>query len=131
MTVGWITVLKSVPWDIVIRNAPRVANEAKKLWNMVAKKENTPEIYNSDTTVPASTENQSNEDMTILISKLEADVSKLNSQMLASSELIKELADQNTQLIRRIETNRIHMIWLTVLSSLAVITAVISLFYAV
>jgi hypothetical protein len=38
MALGWLTVLKSVPWSEVISNAPKVADAAKKLWNAVAKK---------------------------------------------------------------------------------------------
>ncbi len=37
---------------------------------------------------------------------------ELQEQMLASSELIKALAEQNTQLILRIETQRRRMAWL-------------------
>jgi hypothetical protein len=33
--------------------------------------------------------------------------------MLASSELIQSLADQNTQLIKRVEVNRVRLLWLT------------------
>ena len=43
---------------------------------------------------------------------LEAAVADLHSQMLASSELIRELADQNAQLIQRIEINRVRVLWL-------------------
>ena len=32
--------------------------------------------------------------------------------MLTSSELIKALADQNTELIKRIEVSRIRILWL-------------------
>jgi len=46
--------------------------------------------------------------------------------MLESSKLIKELAEQNTQLIKRIETNRIHMLWLSVTTgAIAVIFSLI------
>jgi uncharacterized protein involved in exopolysaccharide biosynthesis len=45
---------------------------------------------------------------------LEAAVSDLHRQMLASSELIKELAEQNAQLVKRIEANRKRTLWLGV-----------------
>jgi hypothetical protein len=32
-----------------------------------------------------------------------------------SSELIQSLADQNTQLIKRVEVNRVRLLWLTAL----------------
>ena len=43
---------------------------------------------------------------------MEAVFSDLHNQMLASSELIKALADQNAQLIKRIEVNRVRVLWL-------------------
>ena len=39
-------------------------------------------------------------------------MSDLHGQMLASSELIKELAEQNAQLVKRIEANRKRTLWL-------------------
>jgi uncharacterized membrane protein len=41
---------------------------------------------------------------------LEVTVTELHQQMRESSELIKALADQNTQLIQRVEVNR-RCIW--------------------
>jgi len=38
MAIGWLTVLKMVPWGDVIENAPKVATGAKKLWQNVGKK---------------------------------------------------------------------------------------------
>ncbi|MDD5405667.1 MAG: hypothetical protein PHE73_01855 [Sulfurovaceae bacterium] len=113
MAVGLLTVLTSVPWSEVINNAPKVAEGAKKLWNVVAKKTHLKEIsYSKPHTMSESQ----------TISSLEAAVSDLQSQILASSELIKGLADQNTQLINRIETNRVHILWLSAA------TAVIAVF---
>ena len=47
--------------------------------------------------------------------------------MLASSELIKALAEQNAQLVKRIEVNRKRTLWLvaaTLVLAIAVLTAV-------
>ena len=38
MAIGWLTILQSVPWTEVIKNAPKVAEGARKLWSAVAKK---------------------------------------------------------------------------------------------
>ncbi len=103
---AWLTVLTSVPWSDVIKNAPKVVDGSKKFWNAVAKKTHLKEISvseNKPSIVPESS----------AIASLETSVSDLQAQMLASSELIKTLAEQNTQLIKRIETNRIHMLWLS------------------
>ncbi len=38
MAIGWMTVLNLVPWGEVIKNAPAVADGAKKLWDSVGNK---------------------------------------------------------------------------------------------
>lgn len=47
--------------------------------------------------------------------------------MLASSELIKTLAEQNAQLIRRIEDNRKRLVWLAGVAAAIGIVAVVAL----
>lgn len=32
MAIPWLTVLSNIPWRDVITTAPKVADEAKKLW---------------------------------------------------------------------------------------------------
>ena len=57
----------------------------------------------------------------------EAKLTDLHEQMLVSSELIKALADQNTQLIKRIEVNRIRVLWLAGIMVVLTVVAVINL----
>ena len=111
MAIGWLTVLKLVPWGDVIENAPKVANGAKKLWQSVGKK-----------TVPvapikpaANTLGSAPPTVAALqaqVAELQVAVADLHQQMLASSELIQSLADQNAQLVKRVEGNRVHVLWL-------------------
>ena len=63
------------------------------------------------------------------IGALEPGVDALHAQMLKSSELIKVLADQNALLIERVEANRVRTLWLTGLSTVAVIAAVAALVF--
>lgn len=107
MALGWLTVLKMVPWEDVIKNAPRVADGAKKLWSAVAKKPPVPESLHasqrmSDT--PSLAQLQQQLDTAI------ADITSLHQQMLESSALIQALAEQNAQLIKRVETNRVRVL---------------------
>jgi hypothetical protein len=44
MAIGWLSVLQLVPWGEVISNAPKVAESAKKLWQVVGKKRPTLEL---------------------------------------------------------------------------------------
>jgi len=112
MAIGWLTVLQSVPWAEVVRNAPKVAVGAKKLWNTVGKK--PPPGANPSADAPAAFESevQSVSVLALRVLDLETDTADLQAQMVASSELIKALAEQNAQLILRIETLRVRMLWL-------------------
>ncbi|MBN2038892.1 MAG: hypothetical protein JW864_02555 [Spirochaetes bacterium] len=126
MTPALLTLLKSVPWDIVIRNAPRVAAEAKKLWDTIAKKE-IQEIPSGRQSGTEAVKKMTPSEMQSKIIFLEKAVSDLNNQMLASSEIIKELAEQNTQLVRRIETSRVRLKLIALISTAVWIILVISL----
>lgn len=117
MAIGWLTVLKSVPWGEVISSAPKVAEGAKKLWKAVSNKPPSPGMPSAGAHAPHSSDPQA-------VAKLQASVNDLHSQMLASSELIKALADQNTQLIKRIELNRVRVLWLAGVTGVVAIVAV-------
>jgi hypothetical protein len=99
MPIPWLTVLQSVPWSDVISNAPKVAGGAKKLWDSVARK---PAAAAGDAT-QASPEPAA---LTERVAALEAQVAELHRQMLTSSEVIQALAEQNTQLIQRVDVHR-------------------------
>lgn len=118
MAIGWLSVLQVVPWTDVINNAPRIAEGAKKLWKAASRQPAAPQ----DAAVPhtASADWNALQARTV---QLEATIAELRSEMLASSELIQALADQNTQLIRRIEANRVR---LTQLVAALVVTAALA-----
>ncbi len=115
MAIGWMTVLNLVPWGEVIKNAPAVADGAKKLWDSVGKKSDgssavakaaTPEV--EATASPAAA-------LQSRLDHADASIAQLHEQMQASSELIKALAEQNSELIRRVEVNRVRVLWLAAL----------------
>ncbi len=121
MAIGWFALLTKVPWSEVISNAPKVAAAAKKLWKAVANKSVSSETLTDVAPPHFSPDAVSIAGMEARLIAMEAGYSDLQNQMLASSELIKELADQNAQLVKRIETNRIRLIWLTVAIGLVII----------
>jgi hypothetical protein len=127
MAIGWLAVLKTVPWSEVISNAPMVADGAKKLWNAVAKKPALQEVPTTDAQSSLSSEARAIAAMESRIAATEAAASDLHGQMLASSELIKALADQNAQLIKRIEASRLRVLWLTAATVVVAIAAAASL----
>ncbi len=124
MALGWLAMLKHVPWGEVVSNAPVVTEGAKKLWNAVAKR--TAQAGTAETgPEPAAAET-----VTVLQARLDAAelaMSELRAQLLASSELIGSLAEQNTQLIARAELNRVRLLWLARATGLLGVVAVLAL----
>ena len=130
MPIPWLVVLQSVPWTDVIRNAPKVADAAKKLWNTVSRGPDQPPRPVSAPVLDVSTDKQALSELQARVASLEAAVSELHSQMLASSELIKTLAEQNGQLVARIEANRVRMVWLSSATAAIAIVAMACLVIA-
>ncbi|MEQ6342520.1 MAG: hypothetical protein M3A44_12960 [Gammaproteobacteria bacterium] len=127
MAIGWLLLLKTVPWADVISNAPAVADGAKKLWNTVARKTPPAHVSAEETPTNLSPEAEAIAQVQARIASIETTASELHNQMLASSELIKALADQNTELIKRVEANRIRLLWLSGAIGFLVAIAAISL----
>ncbi len=114
MAIPWLTVLQAVPWGDVIRNAPKVADGAKKLWQNVGR---TPAAAPAATDVAAAPPQTRDEALAALQAQAvaqQAALAELHAQMQAASELIKTLAEQNTELIRRAEALRARLRWLAV-----------------
>lgn len=129
MALGWLTVLKSVPWAGVISSAPLVADGARQLWKAVSKKPSAPEASSHPRAPSRTLDTPSLEELESRVSTLESGLDALHAQMLKSSELIKALADQNALLIERVEANRVRTLWLTGLALVAVIAAVAALVF--
>ena len=130
MPIPWLLVLQSVTWTDVIKNAPKVAEGAKKLWSAVGKKAGGEALQADGSEKPISAEALTVPQLQARLAALELATDELHHQMLASSELIKTLAEQNTQLIAHIETNRVRFVWLAGATAAIALVAVISLFLA-
>lgn len=121
MAIAWLAL---VPWTEVIKAAPSVIENAKKLWNSVSKK---PLPSPPPTTTGEKLLSVEAQDIAVMesrISDMEVYVRDLDIQMRASSELIKTLADQNGQLISRIEANRRLAVWLIVATAATSVVSV-------
>lgn len=113
MPIPWLSVLQAVPWGEVVANAPKIADGARKLWKTVRggdKAAGTP---------PPAAEPASLPDASRRLVELERRLEALQAQLQESSALITALAEQNTVLVRRIETNRRLLRWLALLSMIA------------
>ncbi|MFT6591060.1 MAG: hypothetical protein ACJA2P_001913 [Rhodoferax sp.] len=127
MAIGLMTVLKIIPWVDVIRNAPVVADGAKKLWSTVGKKTPLQEMPESRQSSSPTTEPQAIGMLQARLTAMEATTSELHQQMLASSALITSLAEQNSELIKRVEANRVRVLWLSLVTLVSGALAVASL----
>lgn len=125
MAIGWLTVLQSVPWSEVISNAPKVAQGARKLWTKVGKQ--VPAPQGAAASAHAAPEVPTLATLQARVSALEAAVADLHGQMLASSELITTLAEQNAQLVQRIEANRVRLRWLGVATGVLAVAVLFGL----
>jgi hypothetical protein len=115
MAIGWMTVLNLVPWGEVIKNAPAVADGAKKLWDSVGKKSDAGTTVAEAATQTMDTAASPVAALQARLDRADASIAQLHEQMQASSELIKALAEQNSELIRRVEVNRVRVLWLAAL----------------
>lgn len=125
MAIGWLTILQNVPWSDVISNAPKVADGAKKLWNATTKKTAAQKSPATDASSISPAEPQTNAVLQERLAALEATTAELHEQMRASSELITALAEQNAQLIKRLELNRRRVLGLAAVTGTLVIIAVL------
>lgn len=119
--------LKVVPWGDVIATAPKVADGAKKLWSAVGKQPVPEQLPQTPPPSELSPESRAIVALQGQVSTLETAVAELHGQMLASSELIQALAEQNSQLVARVEAHRVTVRWLTAALGLIGLLAVAAL----
>ena len=116
MAVGWMTVLKLVPWRDVIKNAPVIADGARRLWDTVGNKPPAAEgqaASGSSVVVAAGPQDTvALRALRAQLAEAETSITQLQAQMQASSQLIKALAEQNAELVQRVERIRLRSWWL-------------------
>ena len=97
MAIPWVTLLKAVPWGDVVKAAPAVLEGAEKLWDGVRGK--------SGGSVPPA-ETLSSPPLTPTeqaLAEHEKAIARLDAEIEQSAQVIKALAEQNANLIARIE----------------------------
>ena len=127
MAIGWLSVLKMVPWSDVIHNAPKAAEGAKKLWSSVSGR-SAPGSAGASASphTPLSTSAPTLAALQSRVDALEDATDALHAQMLASSALIKTLTEQNAQLIARVELNRMRLLSLAGIALISLVVAVVT-----
>lgn len=128
--VGWLTVLKLVPWQEVITNAPKVADAATRLWKATSRKAPMGDAPAApDGTAVSTREPAGQAALQARLAAADSAIADLRQQMLDSSRLIHELAEQNAQLVQRVEAHRVRVLWLTVVTALLAVAAAAGVFW--
>lgn len=127
MAAGWLSILKAVPWGDVIAAAPQVAGSAHRLWETVGRRgAPEPGIDLGAAMAHAPIE----EDIAILAARIEqqdASIVQLHGQVREATRVITELADQNAQLVAKMESARGRLSTMALVAGGAGLLSVISL----
>lgn len=105
---GWLGLLKSVPWNEVVSSAPKLAEGAKSLWGAVSKR-----IRADDEGAAPGADSGPENNLAARMARLEQSQRELHTQLATSSDLIRSLAEQNAQLVARLDILRLRLRWLT------------------
>jgi hypothetical protein len=138
MAIPWLTVLKIVPWNDVIRNAPQLAEAARKLWDASKSGKSgkaAPGRASGTAAVPVTAEepgtlSAQNAALRARLDASEYELQELQQRVLASSALLNQLAEQNTSLIARVELNRRRTVWLAAATALSLAAAIVAIWSA-
>jgi TolA-binding protein len=125
MAAGWVAVLQMVPWGEVIKNAPKVADGAVKLWNSVSRKKADDAVSSESSEVVVAADINALERLEYRLQEAQDSINDLQAQVVQSAEVIKELASQNTQLVAQIESNRKAVTVLGVVLALSILACVV------
>ena len=130
MSIGWLTVLKAVPWTEVISHAPKITEGAKKLWKSAAGKQPGAGATEPSSLNEVGSASASMAELTHRLASTEARLAELHVQVLSSIDLIKALSEQNAQLVQRMEIIRRRSLWVAGVTLLASLCAGVSLYMA-
>jgi len=123
MAFNWIAAFKIIPWTDVIAAAPTVARTARNLWRSIGKTRPA-ETAGGTEDVRASGNPPTMEEE---IRALRAELAETRAQLLASSEVLRALADQDEKLVAAIEVLRVRTRVLAIVSVVLVAACAILL----
>jgi hypothetical protein len=123
-----ISVLSNIPWGQVVENAPKVADGAARLWNAVTRKK-PDQSPDANAKSVADVAPSDTEILKRRLVAMEEHIHRLKEQMGASAELIKALAEQNTQLVRKIELNSVRLLRLATATAIGAVALVGAIAY--
>lgn len=127
MAAAWLKVLKSVPWGEVIQAAPQVANSARRLWDTVGRKGAPVPNTELDEAVAHMPLDDGLAMLAAQVEQQEVALAQLHGQVREATKVITELADQNAQLIAKLQSARERLTVIGVVAGFSGVVALISL----
>jgi len=112
MAFNWIAAFKIIPWTDVIAAAPTVARTARGLWRSISKTGPAEGVEGTNAAAAAANPPTMEEE----VRSLRAELAETRAQLLASSEVLRALADQDEKLVAAIEVLRVRTRVLSIVS---------------
>jgi hypothetical protein len=104
MAFSWIAAFRIIPWGDVIAAAPTVARTARDLWRGLSKSRATETVASADDAARRGSAPTAEAE----IRSLRADLTETRAQLLASSEVLQALAEQDEKLVAAVEVLRVR-----------------------
>lgn len=117
------TILANIPWGQVVESAPKIAQGAGRLWETVKNRRAEPAPPPQAAGEAPTPEQQ----LQTRLHALESQVQALQDEMRASAQLVKELAEQNAQLVARLQALQQRQARLTALGAASVLLLAVML----
>jgi len=122
MAIPWLAAFKVIPWRDVVTAAPSILEGTKKLWNSVNRTEEQAPPAEEPVKAAASTQPDPLVAIGARLRALESRTTEMAREAVSSAELLRSLAEQNSQLVKAVEILRLRtrkLIWFTVVLGVA------------
>jgi hypothetical protein len=103
MAIGWLAAFKAFPWSDAVAAAPTVVQAAKKVWTSVRRTEGDAVDPGAQINVKLASHSDALSTLEARLVRLESRVLEIANESVASSEVLKSLAEQNSRLVRAVE----------------------------
>jgi len=128
MALPWLTLIKAVPWADVIEHAPTVLSGAQKLWQRLPGRGSATPTPAPGITTPAVAD--AGQSLSAQVAELRASVVaaeqvvvELQARLSESNTLIRDMAEQQVQMLAQIEANRRALRWAVGVAVVALVLA--------
>jgi hypothetical protein len=103
---AWLSALKVLPWREALLAAPTIVRGARDLWASVRRTDTKPPVQAESTATPEQVEDLAR--IRSRLTALESRIQEMADEALASAELVKSLAEQNSRLVEAVEILRLR-----------------------